>query len=337
MCGGSRPYGDAAGAAHVIAIRVSTRREAGRGHVARCEAVRGHLPLPVTWFVDPHCDVRPALRGGDLLEFEAEPSSLGALRARAATCRAAMVDSYALSDADIADLSAYIPTVAFADTPPYPAANIVVSPRLDVVPCGRVRGGAAYLPVAAAFDAWRGCAGRAPVAGTTRVLVAFGGVDSSNRTELALVALASVGPGLAITCALSPDAPHYSAVAARLARLRGAKFADPARPMAEAYAAHDMAIGAPGVSQAERAHCGLPTLLVAQNEAQAPLAAAWAARDAALFAAASVEAVAAEISALAGSPALRSAIRTAGLALVDGGGAARIAGELMTLAQGNQR
>ncbi len=321
----------------MIAIRVSTQREAGRGHVARCEAVRGHLPLPVTWFVDPRCDVRPDLRGGDLLEFESDTSSLGTLRARAATCRAAMVDSYALSGADIADLSAYIPTLVFADTPPYPAADIVVSPRLDVAPVGRIRGGAAYLPVAAAFDAWRDCAGRDPVAGTTRVLVAFGGVDSSNRTELALAALASLGPGFAVTCALSPDAPHYNAVASRLSGLTGACFADPALPLAKAYAAHDMAIGAPGVSQAERAHCGLPTLLVAQNETQAPLAAAWAARDAALFVAASVEAVAAGIGALAGSSALRSSIRTAGLALVDGGGAARVAGELMALAQGNQR
>jgi len=321
----------------VIAIRVSTRREAGRGHVARCEAVRGHLRLPVTWFVDPRCDVRPALRGGDMMQFEADAASLEAVRARAASCRAALVDSYALSGDDIADLSASVPTLAFADAPPYPAAEIVVSPRLDVVSCGRIRGGAAYLPVAAAFDAWRGCAGRDPVAGTIRVLVAFGGVDSSNQTELALAALAAVGPGFAVTCALAPDAPHYAAVAARLAGLPGARFADPALPLAEAYAAHDMAIGAPGVSQAERAHCGLPTLLVAQNDAQAPLAAAWAARDAALVAAASVDAVVDGIGALAGSPALRSAIRAAGLALVDGGGAARIAGELMTLAQGNRR
>jgi spore coat polysaccharide biosynthesis predicted glycosyltransferase SpsG len=321
----------------VIAIRVSTRREVGRGHVARCEAVRSHLPLPVTWFVDPRCDVHPALRSGDLLEVEAEPSSLGAVRARAATFRAAMVDSYALSLADIADLSASVPTLAFVDAPPYPAADIVVSPRLDMETSGRIRSGAAYLPVAAAFGSWRACAGRDPVAGTKRILVAFGGVDTFNRTGLAIAALESSKAGFEITCALSPTAPHYREVAAQLARLPGTRFADPEQPLVEAYATNDMAIGAPGVSQAERAYCGLPTLLVPQNETQAPLATAWAARNAAIVAAASIEAVTVGIKALAGSSAQRTAIRAAGLALVDGRGAARIADELMALAQGNRR
>ena len=321
----------------MIAIRVSTRREEGRGHVARCEAVRGHLKLPVTWFVDPNCDVRPALRRGDLLEFEADAASIGTVRARSASCLAVLVDSYSISGDAIADLSALVPTLAFADTPPYPDADIVVAPRLDVSSDGRIRGGAAYLPIAATFDAWRDCAGRKQVAGTTRVLVAFGGFDSTNRTELVLTALALAGPEFAITCALAPDARHFDAVAARLAVLPGSRFADPALPLVEAYASNDIAIGAPGVSQAERAHCGLPTLLVPQNATQVQLAAAWAARKAALVAVASVDEVAKGIGALAEAPALRAAIRAAGLALVDGKGAARIAEELMLLAQGQRR
>jgi spore coat polysaccharide biosynthesis predicted glycosyltransferase SpsG len=321
----------------VIAIRLSTRREVGRGHVARCEAVREHLTLPVAWFVDPRCDVRPALRGGDVLEFEADAASLGAVQARAADCCAVLVDSYAVSAAALADLSRLVPVLAFADTPPYPTADIVVVPRPDVSSGGRIRGGSPYLAVAAAFDAWRDCAGRDRIAGTTRVLVAFGGFDSANRTELVLAALASAGQEFAVTCALAPGAPHFDAVAARLSELSNARFADPALRLAEVYAVHDMAIGAPGVSQAERAHCGLPTLLVPQNASQVPLAAAWAAHDAALFAAASIDSVSEGIGALAGSAALRASIRAAGLGLVDGKGAARIADELMILAQGNRR
>jgi spore coat polysaccharide biosynthesis predicted glycosyltransferase SpsG len=98
--------------------------------------------------------------------------------------------------------------------------------------------------------------------------------------------------------------------------------------MTAIYKQTDLAIGAPGVSQFERACCGVPTILIAQNERQEALCGAWAATGAAMQCGPKPANVAAALKRLVSDSTEVRTMRERGLSVVDGQGAARLAAAL---------
>lgn len=314
-----------------IGIRVSTASERGGGHIARCLAVRRHLTAAVHWFVDPGPVPSALAATGDALTVEDTPAACdhlaGALASGAAGT--ALVDSYAVAPATLAGLERLRPIAVLCDAPPYPAVTLVIDPQ-PTAAAGV--GGPAYLAVADRLQPYRAGA-RASVQGAA-VLIAFGAVDSADCTAVALAAIAGhpvLAGALDVTVALGGQAPHLAEVRRRVAELPRARLVVDAADMGALYNSADMAIGAPGVSQAERMYCGLPTLLLAQNDAQRPLARAWANLGAALTTEPEAIFVASAIETLYGDFALRLRLRETGLRLVDGRGAPRIADAVTNL------
>lgn len=170
--------------------------------------------------------------------------------------------------------------------------------------------------------------------GLRQLLVSMGGVDKDNATGAALAALP---PGLLpaacrIVVVLGPHAPWRDAVAAQVGELPWpAELRVAVADMATLIADSDLAIGAAGTSAWERCCLGLPTLT-------AVLAANQAAGAAALQAAGCVERLGDPAAGfpdlpekLAGllAPGRLAAMQAAGAALTDGGGASRLAAEML--------
>jgi UDP-2,4-diacetamido-2,4,6-trideoxy-beta-L-altropyranose hydrolase len=162
-----------------------------------------------------------------------------------------------------------------------------------------------------------------------RVFVNFGTTDTTNATALALDALDQARLGAAIDIVLGGMAPHLAALPSRIdtSRMQVALHLD-VDDMAALMQRADVAIGAGGVGALERCALGLPSaiLTVANNQlanAQA-LGAAGAAAYWGLIGERSVSDIAAALQRLAADEAGRAAMGAAGLALVDGLGAARV-------------
>jgi UDP-2,4-diacetamido-2,4,6-trideoxy-beta-L-altropyranose hydrolase len=106
-----------------------------------------------------------------------------------------------------------------------------------------------------------------------RVLVFFGGVDTSNLTGRALEALSdSALADLAVDVVLGRQSPHRQAVAELVACRPHTTLHDPLPSLAGLIARADLAIGAGGVTTWERACLGLPSLVVAIAANQLPFA-----------------------------------------------------------------
>jgi len=162
-----------------------------------------------------------------------------------------------------------------------------------------------------------------------RVLVAMGAADPENATGAVLDALAGRSD-LRVTVVLGSGAPHLVSVAGQMeARGRAGQLLVQHADMAGLMARQDLAIGAGGMTGLERAAMGLPALIVTLADNQLLAASALHASGAARL----IGDVRAPGWALAIAPALealappepRIAMAQAGLALVDGRGASRVA------------
>jgi UDP-2,4-diacetamido-2,4,6-trideoxy-beta-L-altropyranose hydrolase len=165
-----------------------------------------------------------------------------------------------------------------------------------------------------------------------RVLVAMGAADPANATGAVLDALAARGD-LMVTVVLGSGAPHLVTVAGQVeARGEAGRLLIQHGDMAGLMAQQDLAIGAGGMTGLERAAIGLPALIVILADNQRLAASALHASGAARLigdvrAPRWSEALLPALDA-ATEPDVRITMARAGLDLVDGRGASRVAGAL---------
>lgn len=162
-----------------------------------------------------------------------------------------------------------------------------------------------------------------------RVLIAMGAADPANATGAVLDALAE-RPDLMVTVVLGSGAPHLVSVAGQVeARGAAGQLLVQHADMAGLMARQDLAIGAGGMTGLERAAIGLPALIVTLADNQLLNASALHASGAARLigdvrAPGWTSALLPALEVLT-PPEARIAMAQAGLALVDGRGAARVA------------
>lgn len=324
----------------MLAIRVSTASATGMGHLARCRAIREQYLGAVTWYVDAPDAVRHLGHYGDGLVAEQSPGAGSHLSEALASGHAvaALIDCRPMDFSLIGELARRYRIAVLADTSPYPSAELVINAQVNADLAEVHLAGPEYLALPAEAISWRGKAGTAgKVSERLRVLVAFGVTDSSNLTLLAARAILNnddLSRCMAVTIAMGATAPHLNSLASLIEDQPNFEIVVGSESMWPLYARHDLAIGAPGVSQAERAFCGLATLLLSQNEMQTGLAQAWAMRRAALTSATSEAAVADALRGMMKDAGVRHRIAEAGMAMVDGKGARRIAAALASLTAG---
>jgi UDP-2,4-diacetamido-2,4,6-trideoxy-beta-L-altropyranose hydrolase len=162
-----------------------------------------------------------------------------------------------------------------------------------------------------------------------RVLVCFGGADPQGHTMAAIEALRPHARRVdRIDVAVGSASPHKASIAIACADLPNVQVHCPARDMAALIADADLAIGAGGSMNWERACLAVPTLAFGIVENQRPVLASLI--EAGCVAGSSympkpdVALIGAWVSSLLGSPEILRGLSTRSAALVDGRGAERV-------------
>ena len=170
-------------------------------------------------------------------------------------------------------------------------------------------------------------------------LIGFGIVDSGNMTAVALNALLSdqrLKENVQPVCLLGPYFQQCETVEALLRAFSRSKIIKNCRSVLELPFYCNIAIGAPGVSHAERLYAGIPTVLVPQSDSHRALCMNWQDEGCALYARPEPKHIARQINALIANKFDRArAISRQGQRVIDGNGASRIVAELTRRGQGH--
>ena len=169
-----------------------------------------------------------------------------------------------------------------------------------------------------------------------RVFISFGASDSRNATELALRCTRQALPNSEIDIFMGLGSVHADRIA-ELSKKCGARLHLDSPEYPKVLGSTDLAIGAGGVSALERAYLGIPSIVVTTAENQRhsveALSAAGAVISAGDISTVNEKALASQIKTLAGDPALRAVMSTAGTALIDGNGTNRVVDHIIDLAR----
>lgn len=340
-----------------IAFRVDASATLGAGHVARCATLAGHLrergaeirflcrELPghfCDWLAGQGYAVT-RLPGGEWTA-EADAAASSAALAAEGPLDWLVVDHYGLDARwqrllrlharrlmvidDLADRPHACDLLLdqnFRPGPPLsyatlaPGAQLLLGPRYALLR-------PEFAVARAKLEARSGS--------VRHILICFGGADPHNHTAAALAALAPRAATLArIDVVLGAANPHRQSIAALCASLPQARLHCPADDMAGLMAAADLAIGAGGTMNWERACLALPTLAFAIADNQAPgltaLLAAGVLLGQATVTPPDAAAIGAWLDCLLDNPPLLQGLAERSSALVDGRGADRVADLLL--------
>ena len=324
-----------------VYVRVSTDPEAGGGHLSRMLALRQALKGSVKWFVDPGTKsaFEERFSKTDEVFEEALIDSIVKLQSVIGVDLNSLIicDSYKVRYEEIA--AANVPAVYFYDSDVRSSSDKVVivncQPRAKT--CKNCLSGPCFMPVDTKGKQ-QVRADFACISHPINCLIGFGTVDSRNMTGMALNALLSdqkLKENVQPVCLLGPHFQQCEIVQTLLSAFSQSKIIKNCQSLLELPINCDIAIGAPGVSHAERLYAGIPTVLVPQSESHGELCMNWHDEGCALYARPEPKHIASQINALIANKFDRAqAISREGQRVIDGKGASRIVAELTLRGQG---
>jgi spore coat polysaccharide biosynthesis predicted glycosyltransferase SpsG/RimJ/RimL family protein N-acetyltransferase len=305
-----------------IVFRCDGDDEVGAGHVARCLQVAAAMraagdEVAIAGTVSGVAAGLVEAAGLDVVE--PQPDAPAGVPAAA---EAAVVDSYAITGAEIEAAAALRPLAVVLDDGPVPRCAAALVYHLDagrrIEPGDGVIAifGPAYAPV------HPGCVAARRERGFQTALVTLGGSHAGR---------ALLEPLADSLLALDPALELFVAGSAALAPRDRVQAGLVPGGLLDRIAAADVAVSGAGSTPYDLACAGVPSLLVALADNQAPVGAAFEAAGIALFADAraglTAERAAEAVAPLA-DPAERERLATAGPAAIDGYGAFRAAAAL---------
>ena len=298
-------------------------------------ALRQVFKGPVKWFVDPRTKkaVSDWVSKTDEIYEETEVDGIAQLlsASNAKTDGLIICDSYNISCKGLA--VANLPTVYFCDSDTWPVfENVtVINSQPGAMPHENCLAGPCFMPIDTKGKQ-QSKVDFAAVPYPIRCLIGFGTVDSANMTTLALNTLLSdkkLRESIQPICLLGAHFKHHDIVETLLNSFTKSKIVRDCSSVLELPYMCDIAIGAPGVSHAERLYAGIPTVLVPQNDKHVALCMGWENERCALYARPEPHHIAIQINALIANQFERAqAISMEGQRVIDGKGASRILSEL---------
>lgn len=302
-----------------VCFSFAASSEVGFGHFARAKALAGALRAAgVATTADIDAEVRNFL--GDRVDDIGPPGS----------GQVVVVDDY---HADLNEVRRRHPLARIATFDDFgndPSCDIVIETapvlerRIERTRDGFRLSGPEFLSIDADFAELALVDARPASAEVQTILVAPGGTDPTGLAACALEALESAGFQGNVVVALSSRANHLDALRRESEHLgERCRLLLDTSDMPGLIAKSDLAIGAPGISAAERACLGLPSILVVTAENQQRSAASFTAHDAAIVAKRAD--LATSIQRLLGAIDERISLSLNGRRMVDGLGARRVA------------
>lgn len=333
--------------AGTLVLRADADERIGTGHVMRClalaqawRAVGGRAVFAVRR-APTALLVRLRDEGCEVERLDNAPSNdeTGVVAGLARHAAAVVVDGYGFGPAYVDALQEAGARVLYVDDDgrhgPYRAdlvldqnAFATAAMYTDRAPATRLLLGPRYALLRREFLRHRD-APRAAEAIARRVLVTLGGADPTGVTATVLAAAERVDVPLELDVVVGVANPRRDAVIAQAERARHVtRVLTAVDDMPERMGLADFAVAAAGATTLELAFMGVPSLLVAIADNQAPVAPAMAAAGCAVdlgrAEALDPDGLAAAMTALASDVGRRQAMSDAGRRLVDGDGAARV-------------
>lgn len=318
-----------------VYVRVSTDLAAGGGHLSRMLALRQGLKGPVKWFVDPGTKsaLKERFSKTDEVFEETTTDSLVKLQSIIDTGTDSLIicDSYKVRYEEIA--AANVPAVYFDDNDVRSSLDnvMIVNCQPQAKACKNCISGPRFMPVDTK-GTQQVRADFASVSHPINCLIGFGTIDSRNMMAVALNALLSdqrLKETVQPVCLIGPHFQQCEIVETLLSAFSQSKIIRNCQSVLELPLLCDIAIGAPGVSHAERLYAGIPTVLVPQSESHRALCINWRNEGCALYAEPEPKHIASQINALIANKFDRArAISHEGQRVIDGKGATRIVAEL---------
>ena len=326
-----------------IAVRCDASPQIGAGHLMRCTALadamreRGASVRFVTRPLAPHLRDLLRQRDHELVEIEGASDAAESLAALGSeTWDWLVVDHYGLDATWESQLRGRAARVLVIDDLANRTHDCDVlvdqNSALESRYSERVPAGCERL-LGPRFALLRGEFARvrsavSPRSGSVkRVLVAFGGFDTDNHTQLAIDALAAAALDVAVDVVIPASHPQRASIETACAQRGFACHVQTTR-MAELMAAADLAVGAVGSTTWERCCLGLPCVAVSIAANQRAMAEEFA-RQGLLYLAGAGDLTAASLAvhlqAVVHNAPLREMLSRNGMQAVDGRGTERVA------------
>lgn len=275
-----------------VLLRVSSDPSSGAGHLARMRALRSSIRAPVKWFIDPGtyervCNLVPV---GDYIVEETSKATVTKLLScqRLNAAKLVVCDSYHITCADLSKSGAKNILFFCDDDIQSSSENItIVNCQPGATNRTNYLAGPTYTPIDVGerqqkslnFD---------NLVKPINCLVSFGATDTSNLTTLAIEALLSeenLRARIRPICLVGPYFQHIETVKKLLNSFPESKIITECNSVLDLPFDCPLAIGAPGLSHAERLFLGTATVLIAQNDAHHVLCDRWQAEGCAKTAA----------------------------------------------------
>jgi UDP-2,4-diacetamido-2,4,6-trideoxy-beta-L-altropyranose hydrolase len=173
----------------------------------------------------------------------------------------------------------------------------------------------------------------------SRILVFVGGVDNANKTSVALRGIESLDSRtLTVDVVVGSANPHRHEIEMLSRRVRGCRLFGRVESLAPLMGVADLAIGAAGTTTWERCCLGLPSLTMSIADNQIPIAEGSQLGGFAVNLgkgeSVTAEVIARGIEHLLNNPTIVQQMSLAGMRLVDGRGADRVAQSLVSVERG---
>ena len=318
-----------------VFFRVSTDPTSGGGHLSRLLALRQGLKGPVKWFVDPGTMSAIKERVSKTDGVFEEPMIDGIVKLQSiigANANSLIIcDSYKVRYEAIAATN--VPAVYFHDGDVQSSSDkvIIVNCQPRAKACNNCLSGPSFMPVDT-MGKQQVIADFVSVPKPINCLIGFGTVDSRNMTAVALNALLSdqrLRDNVRPICLLGPHFTQCEIVETFLSSFSQSKIIRSCQSVLDLPVVCSFAIGAPGVSHAERLYAGIPTVLVPQSESHRALCMNWHDEGCAVYARPEPNHIASQINALIANKFKQAkAISLEGQRVIDGKGASRIVAEM---------
>lgn len=324
-----------------VAFRLSTAAMFGRGHISRCFAIRIHLPFPVKWFIDPSSDASLVniFPSDDevIVEDETDGSARCVEWLKGENDSLVILDNYNVEPHGL--LAAAKTVFAFSDERTLPTAKnlIIIDPNPNVERNtdgfnGKHLLGPSYLAFNT-FGKRQSPKNFSNIVRPVKVLIGFGSRDSKNHTGMVLSALLAdkeLKNQLLPICMIGPDCKFVERIRRQLKLFRKSLLLSDCQSVLDVPVDCTLAIGSPGVSQAERLFSGLATVLIPQNKTHELLCESWHYANCAFFAKAEAKQIASGVHEMISNNFEKArSISYRGQSLVDGLGAYRIAQKII--------
>lgn len=318
-----------------VLFRVSTDPQYGNGHLKRMLALRSRIEGEVRWFIDPVKNLKSLcpLPTTDNIEEESSISSVEKvlLFAKQNKAKAIICDSYNINWPALC--LANIQTIYFCDShvPLCPENITIVNCQPALRPRSGQLLGPSYLPILTGGKA------QTKIDFTkqkppTNCLVGFGAVDSKNKTALALRALLSdknLTAAIRPICLIGPHFKYRESIEKLLGLFPTSRIITDCDSVLDVPLSCPLAIGAPGLSHAERLYAGIATVLVSQNDKHFTLCNGWQQERCALVAQPDNNSIATKMTELISNDFEQAKIISqTGQKIIDGNGANRIVSAL---------